>query len=105
VACPRQIVRSDPGGWGGHACDAERVPSPSVVTVSDVPAVSRGACFVLRMAAGSQAQQGHLVDALAPGGDEGRGTLRKAAGRCEQSLIRGCPNGATHPSGYPVLNP
>ena len=29
-------------------------------------------------------------------GDEGRGTLRKASGRREQSLIRGCPNGETH---------
>jgi len=37
------------------------------------------------------------VDALALRGDEGRGTLRKAAGRCERSLIRGCPNGATPP--------
>jgi hypothetical protein len=37
------------------------------------------------------------VDALAPRGDEGRGTLRKAAGRCERSLIRGCPNGETPP--------
>ena len=36
------------------------------------------------------------MDALALGGDEGRGTLRKAVGRCEQSLIHGCPNGETH---------
>ncbi len=41
--------------------------------------------------------EGHLVDALAPRGDEGRGTLRKAAGSCEQALIRGCPNGETRP--------
>ena len=46
----------------------------------------------------------HLVDALAPRGDEGRGTLRKAAGRCERSLIRGCPNGETPPQGDPGLN-
>ena len=64
-----------------------------------------GTSFVLRMVVGSQAQQEHLVDALAPRGDEGRGTLRKAAGSCEQTLIRGCPNGETHPSGYPVMNP
>jgi len=38
-----------------------------------------------------------LVDALAPRGDEGRGTLRKAMGSCEQALIRGCPNGETRP--------
>lgn len=35
------------------------------------------------------------MDALAPGGDEGRGTLRKAMGSREQALIRGYPNGAT----------
>lgn len=44
-----------------------------------------------------QASQGHLVDALAPRGDEGRGTLRKAVGSCEQTLIRGYPNGETRP--------
>jgi hypothetical protein len=32
-------------------------------------------------------------------GDEGRGTLRKAAGRGERPLIRGYPNGETHPQG------
>ena len=30
---------------------------------------------------------------MAPGGEEGRGRLRKAAGRRERPLIRGCPNG------------
>ena len=38
-----------------------------------------------------------MGDALAPGGDEGRGKLRKAAGRCKRPLIRRCPNEATHP--------
>ncbi len=47
----------------------------------------------------SRAREGHSVDALAPGGDEGRGTLRKATGSREQALIRGYPNGATHPYG------
>ncbi len=42
-------------------------------------------------------KEGHLVDALALRGDEGRGTLRKARGRCERSVIPGSPNGATHP--------
>ena len=46
-----------------------------------------------------QVLRGHTVDALAPGGDEGRGTLRKATGSREQALIRGYPNGATHPYG------
>ena len=36
------------------------------------------------------------MDALARAGDEGRGTLRKAMGSCEQALIRGYPNGETH---------
>lgn len=36
-----------------------------------------------------------MGDALAPGGDEGRGKLRKSAGRCKQPLIRACPNGET----------
>jgi hypothetical protein len=38
-----------------------------------------------------------MVDALASGGDEGRGRLRKASDRCEQPLIRRFPNGETHP--------
>ena len=47
--------------------------------------------------AGSQVQEGQLVNALAIRGDEGRGTLRKAPGRREHPLIRRCPNGETHP--------
>ena len=35
------------------------------------------------------------MDALASGGDEGRGKLRKAPGNCKQVLIRRYPNGAT----------
>jgi hypothetical protein len=50
----------------------------------------------LGLGVGMLEQEGHLVDALAPRGDEGRGTLRKARGRGEHSLIPGCPNGATH---------
>ena len=34
-------------------------------------------------------------NALAPGADEGRGKLRKAAGNCTQVSIRRCPNGET----------
>jgi hypothetical protein len=33
---------------------------------------------------------------LALRGYEGRATLRKAMGSCEEALIRGCPNGETH---------
>lgn len=36
------------------------------------------------------------MDALASGGDERRGTLRKAMGSREQALIRGYLNGETH---------
>ena len=36
-----------------------------------------------------------MGDALALGDDEGRGKLRKAAGKCKQLLIRRCPNGGT----------
>jgi hypothetical protein len=43
-----------------------------------------------------QVNEGHLVDALALRGDEGRATLRKAARSCEEALIRGYPNGETH---------
>ena len=39
-----------------------------------------------------------MVDALAPSAEEGRGTLRKASGSREQALIRGYPNGETHPA-------
>ena len=50
-------------------------------------------------------EQAHTVDALAVRGDEGRGSLRKAPGSRQQTLIRRCPNGETHPSGYRALNP
>ena len=36
-----------------------------------------------------------MADALALRGDEGRGKLRKASGRCKLPLIRRSPNGAT----------
>ena len=39
--------------------------------------------------------QERTVDALASGGDEGRGKLRQAPGNCKQVLIRRFPNGAT----------
>ena len=50
------------------------------------------------VAGGGRGKQGHLVDALAPRGDEGRGTLRKAWGSREQALSPRSPNGATPPS-------
>ena len=36
-----------------------------------------------------------MVNALALAGEEGRGKLRKASGRCKRPLIRRSPNGAT----------
>ena len=36
-----------------------------------------------------------MGDALALGGDEGRGKLRKASGICKRDVIRGYPNGTT----------
>jgi hypothetical protein len=45
----------------------------------------------------AKSRKGHTVDALAYSGDEGRAKLRKAAGSCKEALIRGYPNGATHP--------
>jgi hypothetical protein len=41
--------------------------------------------------------QGHTVDAWACNDDEGRAKLRKVAGSCNEAVIRGSPNGATHP--------
>ena len=46
----------------------------------------------------AESRKGRTADALAPEGEEGRGKLRKAAGRCMRPLIRGCPNGATPPA-------
>ena len=91
--------------WRVHAARLGFGPAGSVDRVMVLSREPARAPFVLRMVVGSQAQQEHLVDALAPRGDEGRGTLRKAAGSCERTLIRRYPNGETHPSGYPVMNP
>ncbi len=45
-----------------------------------------------------------MVDAMASGGEEGRSRLRKATGSCEQALIRGYPNGGTHPEESQGIN-
>ena len=44
-------------------------------------------------------QKEHRVDALAPGADEGRDKLRKAAGRSTYPVIRRYPNGETRMEG------
>ena len=43
-----------------------------------------------------ESKEERTEDALASGGEEGRGKLRKGAGNCKQVMIRACPNGATH---------
>ena len=40
-------------------------------------------------------REGHMKDAWALGGDEGRDKLRKAAVRSKYPVTRRCPNGAT----------
>ena len=50
-----------------------------------------------------ESKKGRTVDAWAPEGDERRGKLRKAAGRCRQPLIRGFLNGATQRTDGPLL--
>ena len=40
---------------------------------------------------------GRTKDALASGGDEGRGRLRQASGSRQRAVIRRFPNGATRP--------
>ena len=46
----------------------------------------------------AKARKGARRMPVAREGDEGRGKLRKAAGRCKRPLIRGFPNGATRQS-------
>ena len=66
---------------------------------------SCGACECAARQARARSEARRTEDALAPGGEEGRGRPRKSAGRRERPWIRRCPNGATrhaqawHPSG------
>ena len=48
-------------------------------------------------------ERGQAADALAPGGDEGRGRPREARGRRERPLIPGYPNGATRRAEGPAI--
>ena len=52
-------------------------------------------CYGRRVAFIGESKLGRLVDALAHGGDEGRGKLRKARVRCKRPLTPGFPNGTT----------
>jgi hypothetical protein len=47
-------------------------------------------------------EKGSTVDALELSGEEGRGKLRKAAGRSKHPVNRRWPNGVTRPVGLPV---
>ena len=93
--------------WGGFAPDvSEEVSSCEVAVPRFGGGKARGLSLcatgfakgraLLTQCLGSSVKEGHLVDALALRGDEGRGTLRYARGRGERSLIPGSPNGATH---------
>src|SRR5581483_845400 len=79
-------------------------PGDMVAVSGDSALLVPGSCIlapengVFIVGCGMERNEGHLVDALALRGDEGRSTLRKAWGRCERSLIPGSPNGATHPA-------
>ena len=46
-------------------------------------------------------KEGRTEDALASGGEEGRGKLRKSTGIGKHELIRAYPNGATRRAGGP----
>lgn len=50
-------------------------------------------------------EQGSTEDALELSGEEGRGKLRKAAGRSKHPEIRGLPNGVTRLSGAQSFMP
>ena len=43
-----------------------------------------------------ESRKGHMADALALGGDEGRDKLRKAAEIGKYEMTRRCPNGETY---------
>ena len=47
-------------------------------------------------------EHGFMEDAWEPPGEEGRGQLRKAVGRCQRPTIHGCPNGVTRRPLWPA---
>ena len=83
---------------GGHVTPArffdrmgERKQTQRQTHTSEIPRRSDAS----RRQARARSEARRTEDALAPGGDEGRGRPRKSAGRRERPLIRRCPNGAT----------
>ena len=83
----------------GDACRWARRVKDEVLSVKIevLRSQAKGLWSLCAVASVGSSVEGHLVDALALRGDEGRGTLRKAAGRGEHPLIRGSPNGETRP--------
>lgn len=73
-------------------CDFTGMSSKERLTKQALPAVCAEG-FHLR------SEEERTEDALASGGDEGRGELRKFAGICKRETIRECPNGATRAGG------
>ena len=59
-----------------------------------IKVVSRMIRFTLKRLR-AKVKEERMTDALALGGEEGRGKLRKAAGIRKQELIRRSPNGKT----------
>ena len=58
-------------------------------------------CFITRNVWSSE--RGHVGDAWAHGGEEGRGKLRKALGSGTHALIQGWPNGETRAGAIPLI--
>ena len=80
-----------------HACDRRFVETPPPRHTPS-PASKLASPEMFRRAFPSQRWsrlQGRRADALAPGAEEGRDKLRKAAGRSKYPLIRRYPNGET----------
>ena len=88
--------------WGSPSCDRAsdgvkaKLPNVSLRQVSEMIEVRLASRTRRRFGVIGSSEQAHTVDALAVSGDEGRGSLRKASGSRQQTLIRGCPNGETH---------
>ena len=88
--------------WGSPSCDRAsdgvkaKLPNVSLRQVSEMNEVCLASRTRRRFGVIGSSEQAHTVDALAVSGDEGRGSLRKASGSRQQTLIRGCPNGETH---------
>ena len=82
--CMRQCMRGSLTGWESESRHKDKRHTSE-----------RGACECAERQARARSEARRTGDALAPGGEEGRGRPRKSAGRRERPEIRRCPNGAT----------